>query len=319
MFPELTIADRYRAATSGAEMTVLARDDAHHRYLVQHHAASARTSFVHFNSAALWTRVARHWTNEKMVGFDLETTGVDVEKDRIVTASIVVVGDGPVRSTEWKINPGIEIPEEAAKVHGYTTERIRAEGRADVAAALAEIFELLRGETAAGAPVVAFNQRFDCTLADREARRHDLEPFVPVRGIDPRIIDGFTDRYRKGKRTLEAVCKAYGASLDLAHDAISDALAACRAAWVLGRKGVVIRREDWPAAAAEASACRAEWAACKDDLDLLHAAQERWAREKAIDLAQYFRDKGDAEAAARCLREADGWPVVPFEAERVAA
>lgn len=56
------------------------------------------------------------------VSFDTETTGVNVESDRIVTASIVEVRKtGLVSTREWLINPGVPIPEEASKIHGVTT------------------------------------------------------------------------------------------------------------------------------------------------------------------------------------------------------
>lgn len=65
-----------------------------------------------------------------MLAFDCETTGVDVEQDRIVTAATVMIepGVGPqIRATV--IDPGVEIPASAVEVHGWTTERVQAEGR----------------------------------------------------------------------------------------------------------------------------------------------------------------------------------------------
>ena len=61
--------------------------------------------------------------------FDLETTGVDVEMARIVTACIAVLdADGAVvQRWDWLADPGVEIPEAASAVHGITTERARAE------------------------------------------------------------------------------------------------------------------------------------------------------------------------------------------------
>lgn len=67
------------------------------------------------------------WVRQRIVGFDTETTGVDVTGDRIVTAALVVrdklTGLSQVRT--WIIDPGVEIPEAASAIHGITTEYAR--------------------------------------------------------------------------------------------------------------------------------------------------------------------------------------------------
>jgi DNA polymerase III epsilon subunit-like protein len=81
-------------------------------------------------------------TWERLGVFDLETTGLDVTQSRIVTAFVGVLDatGAVIESHEWVADPGIEIPEAAARVHGYTTERARAEGRsaADVVPEIVE-------------------------------------------------------------------------------------------------------------------------------------------------------------------------------------
>ena len=49
--------------------------------------------------------------------------------------------------------------------------------------------------------------------------------------FDPYLIDRVKDRYRKGKRTLTDLCREYKVTLDNAHEATADALAAARIAW----------------------------------------------------------------------------------------
>ncbi len=63
--------------------------------------------------------------------FDLETTGVDVDSSRIVSACVAVLDDQGqvVARWDWLADPGIEIPPGASAVHGITTERAREEGR----------------------------------------------------------------------------------------------------------------------------------------------------------------------------------------------
>src|SRR5699024_4019489 len=60
------------------------------------------------------------WHTGSMVGFDLETTGKNPHEARIVTASIVLLDpQGRTRAhAEWLLDPGVEIPAEAAAVHG---------------------------------------------------------------------------------------------------------------------------------------------------------------------------------------------------------
>jgi DNA polymerase-3 subunit epsilon len=218
--------------------------------------------------------------------FDLETTGVDVDTSRIVSACIAVLDeDGRVVSRwDWLADPGIEIPEGASAVHGITTERARDEGR-PAALVVAEIAQTLRVLFDSGIPVTVYNAPYDLTLLDRECRRHGLEPLdgtTPV--IDPLVIDKAVDRYRKGKRTLEVTAELYEVPLDDAHDAGADAIAAGRVALALLRR--------YP-----------------DDLDVgltdLHGRQEVWHAEQAASFQEYLRSKrGDDSYVAD-----PSWPV----------
>jgi DNA polymerase-3 subunit epsilon len=173
--------------------------------------------------------------------FDLETTGIDVETARIVTAHVGLIdADGTsIAHGAWMADPGIEIPEQASAVHGISTERARAEGR-PAAEVVAEVVAAVRAVFARGVPLVVYNAPYDLTLLDREARRHGVEPLGDVSAIgcvvDPLVIDKAVDRYRKGKRTLEAAAEVYGVVLDDAHDAGADAIAAGRVAQAMARK-----------------------------------------------------------------------------------
>ena len=220
--------------------------------------------------------------------FDLETTGVDVDTSRIVSACIAVLDDaGRVISRwDWLADPGIEIPEGASAVHGITTQRARAEGR-PVTLVIAEIAQTLRVLFDSRIPVTVYNAPYDLTLLDRECRRHGLDALddvAPV--IDPLVIDKAVDRYRKGKRTLEVTAELYEVPLDDAHDAGADAIAAGRVALALLRR--------YP-----------------DDLDIeladLHGRQEVWHAEQAASFQEYLRSKrGDDSYIAD-----PSWPVKP--------
>lgn len=176
------------------------------------------------------------WWNELAV-FDLETTGIDVETSRIVSAHVGVIDAGGecIERFDWIADPGIEIPLQASAVHGITTERARAEGRI-AAEVVAEIVDALRAVLDRGLALTIYNAPYDLTLLNREAIRHGVAPLVsPSPIIDPLVIDKALDRYRKGKRTLEAAALLYGVELLDAHDAGADAIAAGRVAQAIAR------------------------------------------------------------------------------------
>jgi DNA polymerase-3 subunit epsilon len=246
------------------------------------------------------------WHDGRLVAFDLESTGVNVEEARIVTAAIASCGGGLETQTLTLLaDPGVEIPEEASAVHGITTERARAEGK-PAASVVSAIVSTLRAYTASGAPIVAFNARFDLTILDREARRHGIPPLDVRRVVDPLVLDKHLHRYRKGSRKLDAQALHYGAQLDTAHDAAADAIAAARVAWCIGKRGEVVRSVRNRTEAIEKAMLVKEWEAVRHDIDALHPAQMRWAAQQAESLEAYFRGQGKDEHVERA------WPVVPL-------
>ncbi|HEY4225854.1 MAG TPA: exonuclease domain-containing protein [Pseudolysinimonas sp.] len=218
--------------------------------------------------------------------FDLETTGVDVDTSRIVSACVAVLDEnGDVVSRwNWLADPGIDIPDGASAVHGITTERARAEGRS-APIVVAEIAQTLRVLFDSGIPVTVYNAPYDLSLLDRECRRYGIDPLqnmAPM--IDPLVIDKAVDRYRKGKRTLEVTAELYEVPLDDAHDAGADAIAAGRVALALLRR--------YP-----------------DDLDVgladLHGRQKVWYAEQAASFQEYLREKRGDDSYVADL----GWPL----------
>lgn len=156
-------------------------------------------------------------------GFDTETTGVNPNEDRIVTATTIRQTD-PTPITEWLINPGVEIPQEAIDVHGVTNEQAKAEG-ADPAVSVLQIANKLQEAEW----IVIYNARFDIPILQAELQRHG-HPTLPKdtlkRVIDPLVLDRCFDKYRKGKRTLEITSQFYGVDTDVEnlHDATTDVL-----------------------------------------------------------------------------------------------
>lgn len=221
------------------------------------------------------------WHEDLLVGFDLETTGTDPREARIVTAAVTEVKGGePGRHRGWLANPGVPIPPETTAIHGVSTERAAQEGR-PAPEVVAEIADALRGYWAAEVPVVVYNAPFDLTLLDEELRRYALPPLVAAGGrtgpvVDPLVMDRALDKYRRGKRTLEAACGVYGVTLEGAHEAGADALAAVRVARAL--------------------AVRYPEAGGSDVWDL-HRAQAGWYAAWAEDFEAWLRTKGSPDAA----------------------
>ncbi|WP_228281832.1 5'-3' exonuclease H3TH domain-containing protein [Brevibacterium pigmentatum] len=222
------------------------------------------------------------WTQSRLVGFDLETTGVEPATARIVTAAFV---ESATQVRTWLADPGIEIPESARAVHGITTEFAQANGAtaAQVVAELCAEFAALREE---GAVVVGHNVVYDLSVMSAEVARH--RPDIDFPSIIPTIIDTFVvdkhiDAYRKGKRTLIETAKTYRIELLDAHDAAADALAALDISRALAEKSTEIS------------------AMSNDEI---MAAQAGWRRSQAAGLQAWLRKKGNAEAVV------DGsWPM----------
>lgn len=220
------------------------------------------------------------WHKGRFHAYDTETTGVSVDYDRIVTATFVTIDGGKVERWQWLINCPIDIPAGAQAVHGVSTEQSRRDGR-PAAEVINEIAAAVTAAACAGEPVVAFNGAFDFTITAREAARYDLNLAIP-HVIDPFVIDKHVDRFRKGKRTLTAVCEHYGVRLDAAHDATEDALAAARVAWALA--------ERYPDAV-------------QIDPAQLHAQQVEWKREQAQSFGAYLVRQGKTDDVSR------EWPI----------
>lgn len=175
------------------------------------------------------------WDMRRMA-WDTETTGVDVEQDRIVTAALVFTGGGRPDSTlAWLVNSGRPSHPKAVETHGVTDEQQVAEGQ-DPKAALDDIAATLASSLDWGMPVTGFNVPFDWTILDRDLARNGLpsmaerltQPLVGL--VDALLLDRVVDRYRPGSRTLGSVASHYGVELVNAHSADGDAWAALRIA-----------------------------------------------------------------------------------------
>lgn len=246
------------------------------------------------------------WWRSPMAPYDLETTGTNVRKDRIVTGYVGLLQprDQGIpwdvsTQTSVLINPGVPIHPKATEKHGITDEYAQQHG-ADPAEGVYSIAEAVGRALQAHIPVVVFNGAFDFSMLHYESLRHgvqtigerldvadlasmiDPKRYGPI--IDAHILDKQVDPYVKGKggRTLEATAARYQVRLDGAHDAAFDALAAARIAYRIAQRYPSI-----------------------GDMDVwdLHAWQIRWRASQAASLQAFFRRTDPQARVDPC------WPV----------
>lgn len=152
-----------------------------------------------------------------VIFFDLETTGTNITRDRIVEISYLkVFPDGTQESKSRRINPEMHIPEEATAVHHITDEDVAGEPTfRQVAKSLIEIFS--------DCDIAGYNSnRFDVPLLIEEFSRAGL-PF-DINGR--RFIDVQNIFHKMEQRTLVAAYKFYcGKDLENAHSATADTMA----------------------------------------------------------------------------------------------
>src|SRR6056297_2839772 len=81
--------------------------------------------------------------------FDLEATGTNVAKDRIVEISILkVYPNGNKESKTWLVNPGVPIPKEVVAVHGITDEKVA--GEPTFKELSSQVYDMIKGCDVAG-------------------------------------------------------------------------------------------------------------------------------------------------------------------------
>lgn len=218
---------------------------------------------------------------------DAETSGIDIENDRIITfyAMVQSITGEVIREQSWVIDPGVEIQQGASDVHGMTTEWVRENGRKDVEKAIAEIADFHTDAVLKGIPLVGYNHAFDLGMLDNEVMRHNNVSLMPRALLrepmffDPLIYDRATDKYRKGGRKLMDVARHYGIQIDESklHDAKYDVIVTAKLAWIL------LQKSKWT-------------------VQELQPLQKQWKSEWACHLTEYF-DKVDK-------REDDGSKII---------
>ena len=149
-----------------------------------------------------------------LVFFDLETTGINIVKDRIVEISYVkVFPNGKEETKTRRINPGMPIPPESTAIHGITDEDVKdCPTFKEIAKSLATQIE--------GCDLAGYNSnRFDIPVLAEEFLRAGVDIDMSRR----KFVDVQVIFHKMEQRTLSAAYKFYcGKNLEDAHTAEAD-------------------------------------------------------------------------------------------------
>lgn len=149
--------------------------------------------------------------------FDIEATGTNLAKDRIVEIAVLkIYPNGNRESRTWLVNPGIKIPEEVVAIHGITDDKVAKEPEFKELAPV--IHDMIKGCDLGG-----YNSnRFDIPLLMEEFLRAGVD-FDMKNTLS---VDVQTIFHKKEPRTLSAAYNFYcGKNLEDAHSAEADTLA----------------------------------------------------------------------------------------------
>lgn len=184
------------------------------------------------------TPISKSW----LLGFDTETTGANIGKDAIVSATLVLRNPslghkGDVVST-WLINPHHPMNPKASEVNGFTDEFLQSNG-AEPEEELELLAKAISTAQSKNIPLLAYNAPFDVEMLRHDLQRWNLEPLSSrptsnvsaltkddILTVDPLVIDRTVSR-RSGKRTLTITSQFYGVEpIGDFHDATADTVAA---------------------------------------------------------------------------------------------
>ena len=156
--------------------------------------------------------------NKPICFFDLETTGTNPGKDRIVEIAVLKLdANNQKKEMVWRVNPECPIPEEASSVHGITDEMVKDQPTFKHYSK--EIYNFIEGCDLGGYNI----DKFDLPLLVEEFIRSgiDVSSFVKVKTVDVQTIF-----FKKEPRDLSSALKFYcNKDHGNAHTALDDTIA----------------------------------------------------------------------------------------------
>lgn len=208
-----------------------------------------------------------------LVFFDLETTGLNTTRDRIIEVSLLkVYPNGKEEMKTRRLNPEMPIPPESTAIHGITDEDVKdCPTFKQIAKSLADQLE--------GCDLAGFNSsRFDVPMLAEEFLRAGVDFDMSRRKfIDVQII-----YHRREPRTLEAAYAFYcNKQLDNAHSAESDT----RATYEVLKSQL----DHYPDLVNDIDALSKEYSSFNDNVDL---AGRMIYDEKGVEVFNFGKHKG---------------------------
>lgn len=162
----------------------------------------------------------------EFIALDLETTGVDPQKDEILSVGLVCLKGTEIAlqtAQHRLIRPQSEIPETSAVIHHITDDRA-ATGES-LAEVLAELLPLLAGKV-----LIAHHARFELSFLGRACERYFgsplLMPVVDTLDVARRSLERRNVSFKPHELRLPELRKRYGLPRYRLHNALSDAVAA---------------------------------------------------------------------------------------------
>ena len=164
----------------------------------------------------------------RVLAFDLETTGISTNNDRIVQVALIGAdADGNPIHHDVIVNPQRPIPREASRVHGIYDQDVR--GKPIFKECASELSELMEG-----AVIVGHNARkFDMPLLQNEFYRCGITPPRPLVVLD--TLEAVRRLKIPRPHNLGAQCARHGIDLSNAHNAAADAAACLLLLWKVMR------------------------------------------------------------------------------------
>lgn len=156
--------------------------------------------------------------NKSFTVFDLETTGLNASEDAIVEIAAVKIVNGVIiECYETLINPERRIPERATNIHNITDDMVKS------APTIREIIgEFLK--FCSDSIVMSYNLSFDMSFINTAMRKYNYN--IECEQMD--ILDLARKYVNSSKHNLETVCDYLNITLNDAHRALADTVAAAK-------------------------------------------------------------------------------------------
>ena len=182
-------------------------------------------------------RIKDPMNSGRVLIFDLETTGLNVDTDRVVQLGIAIFRDGALTSSQTTlVNPCTPIPAVASRIHNITDDQV---AESETFGVVGEEFARLLKTSAATTVLCGYNASgYDVPLLNSEFERHCIPTQINgARVLDPLLFLRY-HRREWPSRTLSSVAERLGHTFK-AHDAMEDAIATGFVLFRLIEQGII--------------------------------------------------------------------------------